>query len=126
MNGEKMTASNTNAGGTSFVGCDPMIPSSGPNDAPNNRGIPNVANYFCCGGNEQNLATIRTTTTDSGTAVGTASGTHSGQMNPQQGSGKYFLQGMPATRLGDVSMTNNFNIATTQIAPSQTKYFINA
>lgn len=121
-----MTASNTNAGGTSFAGCEPMIPVPAPNDAPNNRGIPNVANYFCCGGNEQNLGTIRSSTTSFGSVIGAASGTHSAQMNPQQGSGKYFLQGMPATRLGDTSMTNNFNTATTQIAPSQTKYFINA
>jgi hypothetical protein len=121
-----MTASNTNASGTSFVGVDPMIPSPGSNDAPNDRGIPNVANYFCCGGNEQNLGTVRTTTVDTGTVVGVVSGTHSGPMTPQQGSTRYFLQGMPATRLGDMSMTNNFNTSTTQIAPSQTKYFINA
>ncbi|PVF13215.1 type VI secretion protein, partial [Yersinia pestis] len=31
-----------------------------------------------------------------------------------------------ATRLGDMSMTNNYNAPSTQIAPSQTKYFVNA
>lgn len=113
-------------GGISFAGCDPMIPAPGPNVAPNNTGIPNVANYFCCGGNEQNLATIRTSTIDSGSINGVASGTHSAQMQPMQGSGKYFIQGMPATRLGDMSMTNNNNMVATQIAPSQTKCFINA
>lgn len=121
-----MTAANTNMGGISFAGCDPMIPAPGPNVAPNNTGIPNVANYFCCGGNEQNLATIRTSTIDSGSINGVASGTHSAQMQPMQGSGKYFIQGMPATRLGDMSMTNNNNMVATQIAPSQTKCFINA
>lgn len=121
-----MTAANTNAAGCSFVGSDPMIPAPGPNTAPNNMGIPNVANYFCCGGNEQNIATIRVATIDSGAVLGTASGTHSAQMQPIQGSAKYFIQGMPATRLGDMSMTNNNNMVVTQVAPSQTKYFINA
>ncbi|EIM18698.1 PAAR-like domain-containing protein [Pseudomonas chlororaphis] len=121
-----MTAANTNAAGISFTGCDPMVPVPGPNIAPNTTGIANVANYFCCGGNEQNLATIRTSTIDSGSAVGAASGTHSAQMQPMQGSSKYFIQGMPATRLGDMSVTNNNNMVVNQIAPSQTKYFINA
>ncbi|PIF14744.1 protein of unknown function [Candidatus Pantoea floridensis] len=109
----------------SFVGADPMIPSPGPNTAPNMMGIPNVPNYFCCGSNEQNMATIRTTTIDAGNEVGVVSGTHSAQMLPIQGSSKYFIQGMPATRLGDMSMTNNNNMVTTQTVPSQMKYFIN-
>lgn len=121
-----MTAANNNAGGLSFAGCDPMIPAPGPNIAPNATGVPNVANYFLMGSNQQNMATIRTTTVDSGGVVGTCSGTHSAQMQPMQGSGKYFLQGMPVTRLGDMSMTNNNNTVAAQIAPSQTKYFINA
>nr|AAT90797.1 conserved hypothetical protein [uncultured proteobacterium QS1] len=121
-----MTAANNNSGGMSFTGCDPMVPAPGPNTAPNSTGIPNVANYFCCGSNEQNMATIRMTTSDSGSSTGAASGTHSGLMQPMQGSGKYFIQGMPATRLGDMSMTNNNNMVVNQIAPSQTKYFINA
>ncbi|HIE3988404.1 PAAR-like domain-containing protein [Serratia nevei] len=121
-----MTAANNNMAGISFAGCDPMIPAPGPNTAPNNTGIPNVPNYFICGGNEQNLGTIRVSTIDSGVVIGAASGTHSAQMQPVQGSGKYFIQGMPATRLGDSCMTNNNNMVATQIAPSQTKYFINA
>jgi hypothetical protein len=120
-----MTAANNNLGGMSFVGCDPMIPSPGPNTAPNSMGIPNVANYFCCGSNEQNMATLRPTTIDAGSVLGTVSGTHSAMMQPMQGSSKYFIQGMPATRLGDMAMTNNNNTVTTQVAPSQTKYFIN-
>ncbi|WP_072091742.1 PAAR-like domain-containing protein [Trabulsiella odontotermitis] len=121
-----MTAANTRAGGMSFTGCDPMVPISGPNFAPNNTGVPNVSNYYCCGGNEQNLNTIRVSTIDTGIIVGAASGTHSSKMDPMQGSGKYFIQGSPATRLGDMSMTNNNNSSSTQISPSQTKYFINA
>lgn len=103
-----------------------MIPIPGPNIAPNANGIRNVSNYFCCGGNEQNLNTIRTATIDTGIILGAASGTHSAKMDPMQGSGKYFIQGSPATRLGDMSMTNNHNSSSTQIAPSQTKCFINA
>lgn len=121
-----MTAANTRAGGISFIGSDPMIPISAPNTAPNANGIPNVSNYFCCGGNEQNLNTIRPSTIDGGSVMGAASGTHSAKMDPMQGSGKYFIQGSPATRLGDMSMTNNYNAPSTQIAPSQTKYFVNA
>ncbi|MET4860247.1 PAAR-like domain-containing protein [Morganella morganii] len=120
-----MTAANTRAGGISFSGCEPMIPIPGPNIAPNTTGIPNVANYFCCGGNEQNLMSIRASTISTGIILG-ATGAHSAQMTPVQGSGKYFIQGSPATRLGDMSMTNNCNAPSTQIAPSQTKYFINA
>lgn len=103
-----------------------MIPIPAPNIAPNASGIPNVSNYFCCGGNEQNTATIRPATIDTGFILGAASGTHSSKMDPMQGSSKYFIHGSPATRLGDMSMTNNYNSASTQIAPSQTKYFINA
>lgn len=103
-----------------------MIPVPGPNTAPNNAGVTNVANYFCCGGNEQNIATIRVVTIDSGAIIGVVSGMHSARMQPMQGSKKYFIQGMPATRLGDMSLTNSNNIVTSQIAPSQTKYFINA
>lgn len=121
-----MTAANTRAGGMSFTGCDPMIPIPGPNIAPNANGIPNVSNYYCCGGNEQNLNTIRTSTIDTGSILGAASGSHSAKMDPMQGSGKYFIQGSPATRLGDMSMTNNYNSSSTQMMPSQTKYFINA
>lgn len=102
-----------------------MIPVPGPNSAPNSMGIPNVANYFCCGSNEQNMATIRTSTIDAGMVAGVVSGTHSARMQPMQGSSKYFIHGMPATRLGDMSMTNNNNTVTTQVVPSQTKYFIN-
>ncbi|QZY93073.1 DUF4150 domain-containing protein (plasmid) [Pantoea dispersa] len=120
-----MTAANNNASGMSFVGCDPMIPVSGPNTAPNNMGIPNVANYFCCGSNEQNMATLRLSTQDEGGVAGVVSGTHSAVMQPMQGSLKYFIQGMPATRLGDMAMTNGNNAVTTQIVPSQFKYFIN-
>jgi Domain of unknown function (DUF4150) len=121
-----MTAANTRAGGISFTGCDPMIPIPAPNIAPNANGIPNVSNYFCCGGNEQNLNTVRPSTIDIGGILGAASGTHSAKMDPMQGSAKYFIQGSPATRLGDMSMTNNNNASSTQITPSQTKYFINA
>lgn len=103
-----------------------MIPAPGPNTAPNATGIPNVANYFLMGSNQQNLGTMRVTTVDAGAVVGTASGTHSAQMQPMQGSSKYFLQGMPVTRLGDMSMTNNNNMVTVQVVPSQTKYFVNA
>ncbi|WON77463.1 PAAR-like domain-containing protein [Serratia sp. UGAL515B_01] len=121
-----MTAANTRAGGMSFTGCAPMIPIPGSNTAQNSNGIPNVSNYFCCGGNEQNMNTIRSTTSDSGWTLGAASGTHSGKMDPMQGSSKYFIHGSPATRLGDMSMTNNYNASSSQITPSQTKYFINA
>lgn len=121
-----MTAANTRAGGMSFAGCDPMIPITGINLAPNVNAIPNVSHYFCCGGNEQNLATVRPFTIDTGITLGAASGTHSARMDPIQGSGKYFIQGSPATRAGDMSMTNNYNALSTQILPSQTKYFINA
>ncbi|GAA0325155.1 DUF4150 domain-containing protein [Morganella psychrotolerans] len=120
-----MTAANTRAGGIAFAGCEPMIPVPGPNTAPNATGVPNVFNYFCCGGNEQNLMSVRVSTISAGIVIG-ATGTNSAQMNPVQGSGKYFIQGSPATRLGDMSMSNNCNTAATQIAPSQTKYFINA
>lgn len=102
-----------------------MIPIPGPNIAPNANGTRNVSNYFCCGGNEQNLNTIRTSTIDTGIILGAASGSHSAKMDPIQGSAKYFIQGSPATRLGDMSMTNNHNASSTQIAPSQTKCFIN-
>ena len=121
-----MTAANNNTAGISFAGCDPMIPAPGPNTAPNNTGIPNVPNYFICGGNEQNLGTIRVATIDSGGVIGAASGTHSAQAQPVQGSGKYFSGGMPVTRLGDSSTTNNNNMVATQVAPSQTKCFVNA
>jgi hypothetical protein len=47
-------------------------------------------------------------------------------MQPVQGSGKYFTGGMPVTRLGDSSTTNNNNMVATQVAPSQTKCFVNA
>lgn len=120
-----MTAANTKAGGMSFLGCDPMIPVSACNIADNSAGQPNISNYFCCAGNEQNLATIRTTTQDIGSILGVGSGTNSGKMDPMQGSEKYFIQGLPATRLGDMSLTNCGNAATTQLCPSQTKYFIN-
>lgn len=102
-----------------------MIPAPGPNFALNSMGIPNIANYFCCGSNEQNMATLRLSTVDTGSIAGVVSGTHSGMMQPMQGSSKYFIQGMPATRLGDMAMTNNNNMVTTQIVPSQGKYFIN-
>jgi len=102
-----------------------MIPIPGSNTAPNTNGVRNVSNYFCCGGNEQNLNTTRTSTIDAGSILGAASGTHSAKMDPMQGSAKYFLKGCPATRLGDMSMTNNHNASSTQIAPSQTKFFIN-
>lgn len=88
-------------------------------------GIPNVANYFCCGSNEQNMATLRLSTQDAGSIAGVVSGTHSAVMQPMQGSAKYFIQGMPATRMGDMAMTNSNNAVTTQIVPSQNKYFIN-
>ncbi len=68
---------------------------------------------------------IRASTISTGIVIG-ATGANSAQMMPVQGSGKYFIQGCPATRLGDTSMTNNCNAPGTQIAPSQTKYFINA
>lgn len=110
----------------SFAVCDPMIPIPGINMAPNVTAIPNVSHYFCCGGNEQNLASLRLFTIDTGMVLGAASGTHSAKMDPMQGSGKYFIQGSPATRLGDMSMTNNYNALCTQLIPSQTKYFINA
>ncbi|EHO4509651.1 DUF4150 domain-containing protein [Salmonella enterica subsp. enterica serovar Carrau] len=121
-----MTAANNNMSGIGFVGCDPMIPAPGPNTSPNNTGIPNVPNYFICGGNEQNLGTIRTATIDSGGLIGAASGTYSAKAQPMQGSGKYFSYGMPVTRLGDFSTTNNNNMVATQVAPSQTKCFVNA
>ncbi|MGQ6476149.1 PAAR-like domain-containing protein [Serratia sp. IR-2025] len=121
-----MTAANTNAGGIGLASCDPMIPVPGPNTSPNNTGIPNVPNCFICGGNEQNLGTIRVATIDSGGVIGAASGTHSAQAQPVQGSGKYFSGGMPVTRLGDSSTTNNNNMVCTQVAPSQTKCFVNA
>lgn len=120
-----MTAANTNAGGMSLAGCEPMIPGPGPNISPNNTGIPNVANFFLCGGNEQNMGTIRTSTNSTGAVIGAASGTHSAQMQPTQGSGKYIVKGMPATRLGDMCTVNNNNSVGTQVAPSQTKVFIN-
>ena len=69
-----MTAANNNTAGISFAGCDPMIPAPGPNTAPNNTGIPNVPNYFLCGGNEQNIGNIRVATVDSGGVIGAASG----------------------------------------------------
>ncbi|AIM22627.1 type VI secretion protein [Serratia marcescens] len=121
-----MTAANTNMGGIGFAGCDPMIPAPGPNTSPNNTGIPNVPNIFISGGNEQNLGTTRVATADSGGVIGAASGTHSAQAQPVQGSGKYFSGGMPVTRLGDSSTTNNNNMVCTQVAPSQTKCFVNA
>ncbi|UAN28755.1 DUF4150 domain-containing protein [Serratia ureilytica] len=121
-----MTAANNNMGGIGFAGCDPMIPVPGPNTSPNNTGTPNVENCFICGGNEQNLGTIRMATADSGGVIGAASGTHSAQAQPVQGSSKYFSGGMPVTRLGDSSTTNNNNMVCTQVAPSQTKCFVNA
>ncbi|NMP25702.1 DUF4150 domain-containing protein [Rahnella sp. SAP-1] len=121
-----MTAANTRAGGMSFVACDPMIPIPGTNIAPNDAGIPNISNYYCCGGNEQNMATLRVATIDSGGLLGVASGTYCGAMTPMQGSAKYFIQGNPATRMGDMSMTNSGNMVCVQASPSQLKYFINA
>lgn len=121
-----MTASNTNAAGMSLAPCEAMLPMPGPNISSNIRGVPNVANYFCCGGNEQNLATIRTRTQSLGSTAGVVSGTHSSRMVPVQGSSKYFLHAMPVTRLGDAGMTNQFNAGTSQVVPSQTKYFVNA
>ncbi|EPH7218638.1 PAAR-like domain-containing protein [Serratia marcescens] len=121
-----MTAANNNMGGIGFAGCDPMIPVPGPNTSPNNTGTPNVENCFICGGNEQNLGTIRMASVDSGGVIGAASGTHSAQAQPVQGSGKYFSGGMPVTRQGDSSTTNNNNTVCTQVVPSQTKCFVNA
>ncbi|HGM6601692.1 TPA: PAAR-like domain-containing protein [Serratia marcescens] len=121
-----MTAANNNMAGIGFAGCDPMIPVPGPNTSPNNTGTPNVHNCFICGGNEQNLGTIRMASVDSGAVIGAASGTHSAQAQPVQGSSKYFSGGMPVTRLGDSSTTNNNNMVCTQVAPSQTKCFVNA
>jgi hypothetical protein len=121
-----MTAANTNANGLSFASADPLFPIPGTNSAPNNNAIPNVSNYFCCGGNEQNLGTLRLATIDSGLGTGVVSGTNSARMQPMQGSSKYFIQGMPATRLGDMSLTNSNNIVANQVVPSQTKYFINS
>lgn len=117
-------ASNCNAGGLSFAGCDPMIFATGPNFSPNTTGIPNVPNYFCCGGNEHNLATIRVSTISTGGASGAASGTVSAQFIPLVGSEKYFICGQPVTRQGDLGTANNNNTMSTQIVPSQTKYFV--
>lgn len=121
-----MTAANTNGDGLSFAPCDPMIPAPGPNIAPNAMGIPNVENYFMMGSNQQNMATLRVATIDVGGVLGVASGTHSAQLQPMEGSGKYFLKAMPVTRLGDKSLTNNNNTVAIQLDPSQTKYFVNA
>jgi hypothetical protein len=123
---DDMTASNTNAAGMSLAAIEPMLPVPGPNLSSNTQALPNVANYFCCGGNEQNMATIRPATSSQGGLLGIASGTHSSRLVPSQGSTKYFIQGAPATRLGDLSMTNAGNAASTQLVPSQTTYFINA
>jgi hypothetical protein len=120
-----MTAANTRSGGYAFSDFEPMVPVSGSNMALNVTGIPNVANLFCCGGNEQNTGTIRTTSISTGGILGALSGTASAYMQPLQGSSKYFIQGLPATRLGDISLTNAGNTYATQISPSQTKYFIN-
>lgn len=117
-------ASNCNAGGLSFAGCDPMFLVTGPNSSPNTTGIPNVANYFCCGGNEHNLGTIRVSTISMGGALGIASGTMSAQFMPVTGSAKYFIGGLPTTRQGDLGTANNNNTMSTQIVPSQMKYLI--
>lgn len=126
MWGDAMTASNTNAAGMSMAAVEAMLPAPGPNISNNSQALPNVPNYFCCGGNEQNMATIRPATSSLGGVLGIVSGTHSSRMVPLQGSGKYFIQGAPATRLGDLSMTNAGNASSTQLVPSQTTYFINA
>ncbi len=102
-----------------------MIPIPGPNFAPNANGMKNVGNYYNGASNEQNTCTLRTSTIDTGIILGAASGTSCAKLDPMQGSTKYFIHGSPATRLGDMSMTNNHNASSTQITPSQTKCFIN-
>ena len=120
-----MTAANNNTAGISFAGCDPMIPAPGPNTAPNNTGIPNVPNYFLCGGNEQNIGSIRVHRRF-GRGDRRRLRDAFGADAADAGVGKYFTGGMPVTRLGDSSTTNNNNMVATQVAPSQTKCFVNA
>ncbi|QRN40871.1 MAG: DUF4150 domain-containing protein [Neisseriaceae bacterium] len=119
-----MTAANNNGGGVAFVGVEPMAPGPGSNESLNVSGVPNVANYFLMGANQQNMATIRTNTVSNGSVIGVVSGTNSAQQQPVNGSGVYILQGMPKTRLGDMGTHNNNNSMGNQMVPSQTKYYI--
>lgn len=110
----------------SAIGCDPMIPVSGPNFVIHSNGVPNHPNYYICGCNEQSIATTYVCSTDTGAILGAASGQHSGPAQFCQGSVKYFIQGSPATRLGDAGITNGGNMVCFHCAPCQTKCLINA
>jgi hypothetical protein len=123
---------NSQAGGIDLAPVDvcltpPLpVPVSYVNVATGNTAIVNVPNVHLCGGPAHNLGTVVPLTNgDSpGSVGGTASGTVMASSRHITGANTVILQGMPVTRMADMTLQNSTNAIGSRVSPSQTKVLV--